>query len=236
MMRSLLTLLAACGLLLLAGSAGAAENSVDWPGRAGRYVFEITRDGKPIGTQIVSVQQNGETVIAITESKIAVEMLGITVYRMHQVLTETYQGKRLMRLKAETKDPDGLRAGEITRDGDHWTGKMGKQRRAFDCDCMTSTMWHIGSMTGTTMIEASQARTRAITIEDKGPEILDLPEGKVETHHFLVKGEIERDVWYDQTGNLVSARQTGSDGSVIRQTLMSDPTASRETGDEASQP
>ena len=235
-MRIPITLLAACGLLIVTSAASAAQNTPEWPGRVGSYVFDVTRDGKAIGTQTVTVKQDGDTVTVTTESTIAVKMLGVTVYRMHQMLTETYQGQKLVTLTAETKDPDGLRAGAITRAGDHWTGKLGKQRRDFDCDCIASTMWQSAGLKGPSMIEASQARLRSITVEDKGNETLDLPEGSVVTRHFVVKGEIQRDVWYDPAGNLVAARQLGSDGSEIRQVLMSDPSGTRETGQEASQP
>jgi hypothetical protein len=75
-----------------------------------------------------------------------------------------------------------------------------------------------------------------VTIEDRGADTLDLPEGPVKARHFAVKGEIEREVWYDPAGNLVAAQQIGSDGSLIRQALMSDPQATRATGQEASEP
>lgn len=235
-MRKAIALLAACGLLLLSSAAGVAQDVPAWPGRPGAYVFEVTRDGKSIGTQTVTVKQESGTVTVTTESKIAVKMLGIVVYRMHQVFIETYRDRRLVALYAETKDPDGLRAGEIRRDGDHWEGKIGKQSRSFDCACETSSMWQQATLKSPNMIEASQAEKRSVTIEDKGTETLDLPEGKVKARHFAVKGEIEREVWYDSAGNLVSARQIGSDGSLIQQNLMSDPQATRETREEAGQP
>ena len=236
-MPKAIAMLAACGALLTVIPNVVAEPAAsNWPGRVGRYVFEVARDGKPIGTQTVEVLQNGDTVTATTESTIAVKLLGIVVYRMHQVLTETYRGDKLVALHAETKDPDGLRAGEIKRDGNRWTGRLGKQHREFNCDCMTSTMWNVAAMNGGTMIEASQARLRTITVEDRGTEKLDLPEGPVTARHFVVKGEIEREVWYDPSGNLVSATQIGSDGSTIRQTLLSDPSGSRAPGKEASEP
>jgi hypothetical protein len=235
-MRTAIALLAACGLLIVMSAAGAAENAPEWPGRVGRYVFDVTRNGKAIGTQTVTLKQDGEILTVTTESTIAVKLLGVVVYRMHQVLTETYQGNRLVALVAETKDPDGLRAGAIQRDGDHWSGKLGKQQRDFVCDCTTSTMWQAAGLAGPKIIEASQVRPRNITVEDKGTETLNLPEGSVAARHFVVKGEIVRDVWYDPAGNLVAAQQTGSDGSQIRQILLSDPAASRQTGDEASGP
>ncbi len=97
-------------------------------------------------------------------------------------------------------------------------------------------MPHIAYLKGASMIEASELQLRAITIEDKGTELLNLPEGQVETRHFAVKGDIEREVWYDPAGNLVFARQRGSDGSLIEQNLMSDPQATRLSGQEASEP
>jgi hypothetical protein len=235
-MRTAITIMAALGLLLLTSPAGEAQSLPEWPGRTGRYVFEITRDGKSIGTQSIEIAQSGDTITATTESNVAVKMLGIVVYRMHQVLTETYQGQKLVALRAETKDSDGVRLGELERNGDRWTGRLGKERRAFDCDCMTSTMWQIATLKDSAMIEASQARLRSIIVQEKGTQTLDLPEGRVEARHFVVKGDIEREVWFDSHGNLVAAQQIGSDGSLIRQTLTSDPVATRATGQEASEP
>jgi hypothetical protein len=236
-MRKAIATWAACGLLLLTSAAGAAQDVPAWPGRLGAYVFEVTRDGKPIGTQTVTLKQEGDVLTVTTESAIAVKVLGIVVYRLHQVLTDTYRGDRLVAVAAETKDPDGLRAGTLARNGNRWTGKLGKQRRNFECDCASSsTMPLLASVKGSQMIEASEAQLRSVTIEDKGTETLDLPEGRVETRHFSVKGEIEREVWYDPAGNLVAAEQRGSDGSLIRQNLMRDPQAARETGQEASEP
>ena len=236
-MRKAIALWAACGLMLLTSTAGAAQDEPIWPGRLGAYVFEVTRDGKPIGTQTVTLRQDGDVLTVTTESAIAVKMLGIVIYRMHQVLIDTYRGNRLVAVSAETKDPDGLRTGKIARDGDRWIGKLGKQHRDFECDCTSSsTMPLLANLMGSQMIEASEVGLRSITIEDKGTEMLDLPEGQVKTRHFAVKGEIEREVWYDSGGNLVAAQQRGSDGSMIRQNLMSDPEANRETDTEASEP
>ncbi|HVO03107.1 MAG TPA: DUF6134 family protein [Candidatus Cybelea sp.] len=226
----------AFALISTAGFAAAAPAEGDWPGRAGRYVFDITRDGSAIGTQSIDVAQDGDKTIAVTESTVAVKMLGVTVYRMHQVITETYQGQKLVALVAETKDPDGLRTVQLARDGDHWSGLLGKKAVAFDCDCLASTMWQAASIAGPQIIEASQGKLQTITVEDRGSETLDLPEGRVLAHHLSVKGGIEREVWYDAAGNLVAAQQVGRDGSLIRQTLVSDPAGAQLSGAQAAKP
>lgn len=228
---------AVCSLLLLSATAQAAEDAPAWPGRLGAYVFQVTRDGKPIGTQTVTLKQDGDMLTVTTESAIAVKMLGIVVYRMHQVLTDTYRGNALVSLATETKDPDGLLVGNITREGNRWTGKNGKQKRDFECDCeVSTTMFHRDVLKGSRIIEITKGKARNISIEDKGTEMLSLPEGQVETRHFSVTGEIDRDVWYDPAGNLVAAQQKGSDGSDIRQYLLSDPQASRAPAQEAAEP
>jgi hypothetical protein len=219
-------------LLLLAITAPAAADAA-WPGRPGRYVFDVTRNGSSIGNQVVEVKQQGDTLIATTESTVAVKILGLVVYRMHQMLTETYQGGRLVAVSGETVDGDGKRVADLKRDGDHWAGQFNKQARAFDCDCTATPMWNIASTKAGDMIEASEGRLRHVTIADKGMETLDLPEGQVAAHHFAVKGDIQRDVWYDAAGNLVAATQLGRDGSKIRQNLVSDPAGSREATPQA---
>jgi hypothetical protein len=202
---------------------------IPWPGRTGRYVFEVTRNGTPIGTQSIEIRRQGDTVTAVTESQVAVKMLGIVVYRMHQVMTETFVDQRLQAVRTETKDGAGSRVAALTRDaGDHWTGSLDKTARAFDCACQASAMWHVSSMAGNEMIEASQAQPRRIAVADLGLQTLDLPEGRTAARHFAVKGEIEREVWYDRAGNLVAARQFGSDGSLIREKLIAEPDAAKD--------
>jgi hypothetical protein len=188
-------------------------------------VFEVSRDGTPIGTQSIEIRQQGDTVTAITESRVAVKMLGITVYRMHQVMTETFAGRRLQAVRTETRDTGGVRIAELTRNGDHWAGRVNERASEFDCDCQASAMWNVSSIGKDRIIEASQARLRRITVTDLGVENLSLPEGRVAARHFAVKGDLEREVWYDSKGNLVAAQQVGSDGSLIRQKLIADPDA-----------
>ncbi|HVZ03052.1 MAG TPA: DUF6134 family protein [Dongiaceae bacterium] len=232
-MRAVKSILGA--LLLLAATAPlATAQDAAWPGKPGRYVFDVIRNGSSIGTQVVEIKQQGDVLTATTESTIAVKILGLVVYRMHQMLTETYQAGRLVAVRGETVDGDGKRLADLKREGDRWAGAYNKDARAFDCaDCTATPMWNIASTGATNMIEASEGRLRRVRIVDKGIETLDLPEGKVEAHHFAVEGDIQRDVWYDAAGNLVAAAQLGRDGSKIRQNLISDPDGSRETTPQA---
>ncbi len=222
-------------LLLLTATSGLAfAQDTAWPGKPGRYVFDVTRNGDPIGNQVVEIKQQGDSLIATTESTIAVKILGLVVYRMHQMLTETYRDGRLIAVSGETVDGDGRRFADLKRDGDHWTGASSKKVPAFDCrDCTATPMWNIASTRVSNMIEASEGRLRRVRVADRGAEMLDLPEGKIMAHHFSVQGDIQRDVWYDAAGNLVAATQIGRDGSKIRQNLVSDPSGSRETTPQA---
>ena len=226
-------LLAVLALLASTVSAASAED-LAWPGKPGRYIFDVTRNGTSIGKQVVEIKQQGDSVIATTESTIAVKLLGIVVYRLHQVLIETFQGGKMVAISGETVDSNGKRVAELTRDGDHWSGHYNKAKRAFDCDCSGTTMWHVLGMKAD-MIETSQGQLRHVTIADRGMETLDLPEGKIAAHHFTVGGNIQRDVWYDPNGNLVSASQLGRDGSKIHQNLLGDPTVGGDSTPEASE-
>ncbi len=221
-------------VLLATTAASPAAQDAAWPGTPGRYVFDVTRDGSSIGTQVVEIKQQGDALVATTESTIAVKILGLVVYRMHQVLTETYRGGQLVAVTGETGDGQGKRIADVKRDGDSWSGSYKGEPRSFDCaDCTATPMWNVISTKVDRMIEASEGRLRQVTVADKGVETLDLPEGKVATHHYAVTGEINREVWYNATGNLVAATQLGRDGSKIRQNLISDPAGTRETTPQA---
>jgi hypothetical protein len=225
-------LLAALLLLVAAPAAAASADDLAWPGKPGSYTFDVTRNGTAIGKQVVTIGRQGDTLTAVTESTIAVKLLGVVIYRLHQVLTETYKDGQLVALSGETVDSNGRRLAELSRTGDRWAGHYNKEKRDFVCDCGVSTMWHLSTVKPE-MIEVSQGQLRHVTITDRGMETLALPEGNIAVHHFTVGGDIKRDVWYDPNGNLVAAAQLGSDGSKIHQNLVSDPNAGLNTTPQA---
>ena len=209
--------------LVLSMISAVRPASADWSSLAGRYVYVISRNGNPIGQQSIDILADGAAITASTETRIAVTFLGITVYTMSQRIAETYAGGELTRLVSETDDDGDVRKVDLTRDGKMLKGTFNGEARAFLCDCMASTMWHADSVAKDVIVEASRARTRHVTVEDRGLESLALPTGQIQARHMIVTGELEREVWYDASGILVASVLKGRDGSTIRQELWQRP-------------
>ncbi len=75
---------------------------------AGRLDYEVIREGEKIGAHSVMFRHEGRHLAIATRTDIAIEPLGITLYRFHYEAEEDWVDGRLTRLTSRTDD-DGER-------------------------------------------------------------------------------------------------------------------------------
>jgi len=190
----------------------------------GRFVYTITRDGDPIGTQKLDFVQDGNNrLTVITDVEIDVRMLGLSFYRFTQHIEEHWQDGMLQSLMSQTNDDGEERAVNLRRDGDRLKGNYNAKIRDVPGDLIPSTLWHPDAIKQDVVLDSVRARQHRITVADKGEVALVLPVGQVEAHHFAFTGELNREVWYGPDGVIVQAEMKGKDGSTIRQELLDRP-------------
>lgn len=190
----------------------------------GRFIYTITRDDDPIGTQKLDfVSDNPNSLTVITDVDIDVRMLGLSFYKFTQHIEERWQNGALESILSKTVDDGEERQVDLARQGDRLTGKYNNKRRDVPLGIIPSTLWHPDSIKQKTVLDTVRARQHQVTVTDKGKVSLTLPSGPVEARHYSFSGELNRDVWYDDSGIIVQAQMTAKDGSIIRQQLLDRP-------------
>lgn len=204
--------------------SASAEAGFPFTPPRGRFIYAITRDGDPIGTQKLDFVADGSNrLTVITDVDIDVRLLGLSVYKFTQHIEERWQDGALQAMLSDTNDDGEERKVDLTRQGDRLTGKYNEKKRDVPADLIPSTLWHPDAINQKTVLDTVRARQHQVNVTDKGEVALVLPTGTVEARHYAFTGELNRDVWYGKDGIILQAEMKAKDGSIIRQQLLDRP-------------
>ncbi len=217
--RLVLAVLLAIG----AGGAAQAEGAPTKGPPGGIYIYAITRDGTPIGQQRMEFVSDGEKLRVLSRMELAVTLLGMTIFDFNQQVEEVHDGDKLLSLVSEADDDGKDRKVNLTLQGDLLKGSYNGNDRAIDPRLITSLFWKAPAVGETQLIDTLRGKVRDVTVKYLGPETLTLPVGRVETRHYQMRGEWERELWYDANGILVAGTRPGPDGTTVRLELQQRP-------------
>ncbi len=181
----------------------------------GKLTYAVMRDGDKIGSQVVEFQRNGDQLLVLTSVKIEVTLLGITIYRFVHRSEEEWKGGELARLTSNTDDDGDKRVVDLRLVDGKLKGDYNGQAKEFPLGMIPATFWHPASMKQTKLLDQVKARDRQIAVKDLGTETITVQGKKIEARHYLVSGQIKREVWYGPDGRLEKLEFDGKDGSEI---------------------
>ena len=107
-------------------------------------------------------------------------------------------------------DGAGLRID--VRDGD------GTVSQASD-EIIPASLWNRDLVSQTVLLNTLTGKQMAIKVADLGADPVRVHGSTVPAHHYKVTGELERELWYDQSDRLVLVKFTAKDNSEISYVL-----------------
>jgi Family of unknown function (DUF6134) len=214
----------AAGLFLsLLAPAAFAEALSPETAPTGTYVYQVMRDGEVVGEQRADFERRGNDLSVITDVRINVTLLGISVYDFSQRIEEKWAQGVLMELRSDADDDGNHRAVSLARNGERLVGTYDGKERDLPGYLIPTTLWNSAAVGHSAVLDTVRGRERDVRVEDKGMEQVKLPIGTVQARHYVFTGEFNREVWYDESGVLVAGQLVAKDGSIIRQELLRMP-------------
>jgi hypothetical protein len=213
-MRLLASCLLVLGLLLPAAAHAAIPVPPGFPPN-GTITYDVWREGSQIGTHTVEFTRDGDELKVHTRIRIAVKLLLVTVYRFEHDADEDWVDGKLMRFAAKTDENGTDRDVLLVRDGDELRGHYNDQQMQMAGNLIPASLWNPATVDQTMMIEPTKGRAKAVTVIDRGMEQVKLSWGTVPAHHYSITGDIRREVWYGEDGQVVQAAYTAKDGTLL---------------------
>lgn len=179
-----------------------------------RLDFTILRNGEEVGTWHAKFRKVGRDLKVAVRASIDLTALTFRYYRFRQESHETWRDGKLIGLTSRLimrrtafkeehrmilREKDGVLTGEI--DGQ-------KVERAVDQ--VLNSLWDDRILLASQVMHTANAQHLAISVADAGVEVIDVLGQAVPTRRYQIRGEFNRDLWYD--GNYVLQRVQWQDG------------------------
>jgi len=203
-------------------TAHAATLSPD-SAQTGTYVYQVLRNGEVVGEQRADFERRGDELRVVTEVRINITLLGLSIYDFTQRIEELWQNGVLTNLTSIAVDDGNTRNVRLAREGDRLVGTYDGKKRDLPGNLIPTTLWNSAVVEHNSVLETTKGRERSFTVAQKGIEKVKLPVGEVAARHFIFTGSFSREAWYDDSGVLVASEMTAKDGSIIRQELLRMP-------------
>jgi Family of unknown function (DUF6134) len=180
-----------------------------------RVGFDIFRNGSKIGTQVLTFERTPGGLTIRVVAQMVVKIAFVTVYRYNLRVTERWEGDQVVALDSTTND-----------NGKKFTVKARREAAGFvvegsaisryvaPANALPATHWNRRQLDGP-WINPQDGKLTRPTVTKSGVESVPTVPGKTVTaQKFVLSGDVQWDMWYDQTWAGLLAKQ--KDGSQIR--------------------
>lgn len=177
--------------------------------------FEVLRDGEAIGHHTMRFEAHGNTVEVRVDVRIEVKFGFIPLYQFAHQAHEVWRDGALVRLSAEAQiNGDDFKV-EVRPDGAGLSLSINGESTPIEADIVPASLWNIALVNRDRILDPANGKIRSVATSDAGVETIMVRGRAVAARRYVMTGDFERELWYDQAGVLMQVRLKGSDGSEI---------------------
>ncbi len=198
----------------LAASHGASADAQDG------LLFEVSREGRPIGRHRVLLSGDGGRLTTSIEIDLEVRLAFVRLYAYRHRNREVWHGTSFVEFASETDDNgERHRVRAIAeKDGILVEGTAGRQVVALDH--MPTTWWSRRLTEAGRWIDTQSGRILRASVTAVGRERRIAAGAEVEADRLRLQGDLELDVWYAEERWVGMEFRAQADGSLITYELV----------------
>ncbi|HEY9550563.1 MAG TPA: DUF6134 family protein [Kiloniellaceae bacterium] len=183
--------------------------------RGGGWRFLVLRHGNAIGEHVFRFSRRDGDFVVEVAIDIAVEMLGITVFRFTHRAEEVWRRGWLHSLVSATDDDGTLWRLQAERSDDALRGRVNDVAFSVSGFIVPASLWHRDTTKSRALLDTIDGRLKMIDSEALGEDAVSVAGAKAPASHFRLTGQLERDVWYDADCAIARVAFPARDGSLI---------------------
>ena len=199
---SIAPLLGAAAGLCLAGAAAAEEP----------MVFDVLRDGSKIGEHRLVFEREDSTLKVSVETDMSVTFAFVTVFRYEHKRIERWRDGELESLAGMTNDDGTQYEISIVRKEGHYSRTINGSEEELTGPVAVDSLWSKDRLTGGKLFSAASDKVYRVRSDLMGTETIEAKGQPVEAEHYKLSGELDRDLWYGPSGDLLKIRYESEEG------------------------
>lgn len=178
--------------------------------------YTVVREGKVVGSHKLSFSTaaDGAEQVAIV-TNVAVKIAFITVYRFEHEGAERWQGGALVGLTSKTNDDGTPNELSVKAEGGELKVIGNGKASTMPLGTIPASLWNPAIVKQKTILNTLDGHPMNVTFADKGVETVTVKGAPVQATHYVMEGDLKRELWFDAEGVLVKLRFRGKDDSEI---------------------
>jgi Family of unknown function (DUF6134) len=176
--------------------------------RSGVFTFTVTRDGDPIGTHRVAFSHDGERTEFDTEMELKVTFAMVPLYHFTNQRREVWQDGRPLMINSKTDDNGDKLDITLKPDGAGYVRTVNGRVDKLDGSTKVLAMWDQEELEAEPGLFVSVIEDELLKLAFNfvGKETMTIEGRQIEADHYRMTGTEERDIWYDQAGQVARVR------------------------------
>ena len=177
--------------------------------------FTVLRNGEPVGTNTISFRQTAAGLQVDVKTAIVVKITVIPVYRFEHEGHELWQDGHLVSLRSVTNDDGTPHQLAVDAKGDMLDVKGDGYTGPAALGSIPGSLWNPAVPRQSTLLNSLDGKLMQVVTKDLGEETLTVRGTSSKARHYVVEGDLKRDLWYDSEGALVQIHLKAKDDSDI---------------------
>ncbi|OHC74168.1 MAG: hypothetical protein A3G18_08270 [Rhodospirillales bacterium RIFCSPLOWO2_12_FULL_58_28] len=182
--------------------------------------FTVMREGDAIGTHVMKFRQNGDVLNVDIVTDVAVKLAFITVYRFEHKGVEGWNNGNLLVTSTVSNDDGTNHVLKAQAEGDQLVVNGNGEVHKTPVGIMPASLWNPEIVKHNVLLNTLHGKHMKVTVDDLGDESVTVKGASVAARHYVINGELERELWFDKAGTLVQVRFKGEDKSEILYVLL----------------
>lgn len=174
------------------------------PANGDEISFKVLRKGNDFGTHNISFSGDPDDELVVTSEVSLRAGLGpITAFRYTLETQETWQDGVLVGLSGTTNDNGDRLQVEADKQGDGLNVTGSEYSGVVDLGILPSSHWHKGQVAASQILSTEDGEVLSVSSQRVGRETISVAGRQVEADRYLLKSDIDLDLWYDTQNRLV---------------------------------
>ena len=153
-----------------------------------------------IGSHTLTFDCDGDDLVVETDVSVDVKLLFVTVYKRRARYREVWRGERLIAYDAWTDEAGEEYVTKARIENDAMIIDGVKPGITVPTDTVSSHPWNADVVDRTLLFGMKDGRLIEVDVEAAGEETIQIGEEAVTARKYVVRGDIDRELWYDRDG------------------------------------
>ena len=159
-----------------------------------------------VGRHVITFSCQNDDLVVDTKIEGEVRLLAIPLFKRAGTYHEVWRGDRLIAFDSRIVDNDEVYEVSARAAGDHTTIDGRRGRIEAPADIVSNHPWNYAVLERTLLFDTQRGRLQRVQVTPAGTETITASGHAIAAQKYVVTGDLERELWYDDAGNWLQSR------------------------------